>query len=179
MRMKHIFNLLLFVTLLSTLLSAEMKCAPGKCGGGMTSEKKTDVKGFYKGNSDYKAIDIKADEYSCATCNMNVKEIAYASQAVKKNGDTYLFDDLGCMLLWLEKQSEPIMATYVMTLDTHRWVKAEEAHYSRIAPSPMGYGFAAVEMPKEGLISYESMKAYMLKGETLRNPVVKKSLLTD
>ena len=83
------------------------------------------------------------------------------------------------MVLWLEKNPGEIVASYVMTLDTHKWIKAEQAHYSRISPSPMGYGFGAVEAPKTNLISYDAMKTFMLKGETLRNPVVKKSLLSE
>lgn len=177
--MKLSLKIFAIVTLLSTLLSAEMKCAPGKCGGSMSSDAKKNVKLIYKGNLTLKAIDIKANEYSCAKCKMDVSVLDYATQAVKKNGDTYFFDDIGCMILWLEKNREEIAATYVMTLDTHKWIKAEQAYYSRIAPSPMGYGFGAVEASKAGLISYDEMKKYMLKGETLRDPAVKKSLLSD
>jgi len=177
--MKRSIYILAIVTVLSTLLTAEMKCAPGKCGAGMSSDTKSHVKTYAKGNLSHKAIDIKANEYSCAKCKMDVASLDYATQAVKKNGDTYFFDDIGCMILWLEKNSEEIATTYVMTLDTHKWIKAEQARYSRIAPSPMGYGFGAVEASKAGLISYDEMKTYMLKGETLRDPVVKKSLLSD
>lgn len=175
--MKHSFTILAIVTLLSTFLTAEMKCAPGKCGMGMSSSSKQDVKLFYKGNLKHEAVKIKADEYSCAKCKMDVHALDYATQAVKKNGDTYFFDDIGCMILWLEKNSEGVVVKYVRTVDTHQWIKAEEAHYSRIAPSPMGYGFAAVEASKAGLVTYDEMRTYMLKGQTLRNPAVKKSLL--
>ena len=177
--MKLSLKVLAIVTLLSTLLSAEMKCAPGKCGSSMSSEAKQNVKLLYKGNHTHKAIDIKANTYSCAKCKMHVNFLDYATQAIKKNGDTYFFDDIGCMVLWLEKNSEEIVASYVMTLDTHKWIKAEQAYYSRIAPSPMGYGFGAVEASKTNLISYDAMKTFMLKGETLRNPMVKKSLLSE
>ena len=177
--MKISLKLLAIVTLLSTLLNAEMKCAPGKCGSSMSSEAKQNVKLMYKGNHTHEAIDIKANTYSCAKCKMNVNALDYATQAIKKNGDTYFFDDIGCMVLWLEKNAEEIVTSYVMTLDTHKWIKAAQAHYSRIAPSPMGYGFGAVEAPKTNLISYDAMKIFMLKGETLRNPAVKKSLLSE
>ena len=177
--MKLSVKVLAIVTVLSTLLTAEMKCAPGKCGGSMSSSAKQNVKLLYKGNTAYEAINIKAHTYSCAKCKMDVNALDYATQAIKKNGDTYFFDDIGCMILWLEKNSEEIVAAYVMTLDTHKWIKAAQADYSRIAPSPMGYGFGAVEASKASLISYDEMKTLMLKGETLRNPVVKKSLLSE
>ena len=175
--MKKSFLLLTLVTLLSTFSFAQMKCAPGKCGSGMSSAKPESVKHAYKGNTNYKAIDIKRGEYSCATCNMDIKALDYAAQLVTKEGKTFFFDDIGCMLLWLKAHPEQSVKRYVKTLDTHKWIAVEKAHYSRIAPSPMGYGFGAVEASKEGLVSYEEMKRLMLKGETLRDPSVKKTLL--
>ena len=175
--MKKSFLLLTLVTLLSTFSFAQMKCAPGKCGSGMSSAKPETVKHSHKGNTAYKAINIKSAEYSCATCNMDIKALDYAAQLVIKEGETYFFDDIGCMILWLKAHPEQSVKRYVKTLDTHRWIAVEKAHYSRIAPSPMGYGFAAVEASKKGLISYKEMGILMLKGETLRDPVVKKKLL--
>ena len=175
--MKKGFLFLLFVTLLSPFAHAQMKCAPGKCGGGMSSADKQHVKRLYRGNTAHKAIEIKAGEYSCATCNMDVKALDYAVQAVTENGDTYFFDDMGCLLKWLKSAGKKVAKVYVRTLDTHRWIEAQKAHYSRIAPSPMGYGFGAVEADKAGLVSYETVQALMAKGETLRDPAVKKKLL--
>lgn len=175
--MKNSFLFLTLFALLTSVASAQMKCAPGKCGGSMSSAEKPSVKLLYKGNISYKAIDIKAGMYSCAQCKMDVKALDYATQAVKKNGDTYFFDDIGCMILWLKEHQTDIVKLYVKTVDTHKWLEAAKANYSRIAPSPMGYGFAAVESTKEGLVSYEKMQDLILKGQTLRNPEVKKKLL--
>jgi len=174
---KKSFIFLTLVTLLFSFASAEMKCAPGKCGAAMSASSKEGVKQFYAGNSDHKAIDIKSAEYSCSKCKMDVKNLDYAVQVVMQNGDTYFFDDIGCMILWLKEHQGDVAKRYVKTLDTKRWIEVEKAHYSRIAPSPMGYGFGAVEASKEGLVSYEKMQALMLKGETLRDPAVKKKLL--
>ena len=175
--MKNSFIFLTLVTLLTSVASAQMKCAPGKCGGSMSSAEKQSVKLLYKGNISHKAIDIKAGAYSCAQCKMDVKALDYATQAVTKNGDTYFFDDIGCMVLWLKEHQTETVKLYVKTVDTHKWLEADKAHYSRIAPSPMGYGFAAVEASKEGLVSFEKMRDLMLQGKTLRNPSVKKKLL--
>ena len=175
--MRNIFILLGLAALFTTCATAQMKCAPGKCGSSMSSSEKQHVKLLYKGNTTHKAIDIKAKEYSCATCKMDVQALDYATQAVKQNGDTYFFDDIGCMVLWLKEHRKEVVKIYVKTLDTHQWIEAEKAHYSRIAPSPMGYGFGAVEASKKGLISYDAMRDLMLKGQTLRDPALKKKLL--
>ena len=131
----------------------------------------------YKGNIEYKAVNIKAKEYQCSECSMDVEDLEYAAQLIGKDGNTYFFDDIGCVVLWLENHSPDIQIILTQTLDTHRWIDATKAWYSRIAPSPMGYGFAAVENKKEGLITYEDMKLLMLQGKNLHDPFVKKKLL--
>ena len=177
--MQKSIGLFVIVTFFTAMLHAEMKCAPGKCGVAMSSKVKQTVKTFFSQNIAYKVIDVKANEYRCATCKMNVSQLDYVTQAVTKNGNTYFFDDIGCMILWMERNSTRVMKQYVKTLDTHRWMEAEKVYYSRIAPSPMGYGFAPVEVLREGLISYSEMKVLMLEGETLRNPDIKKRLISQ
>ncbi len=131
----------------------------------------------HKGNMEYKAVGIKPKEYQCSECSMDVENIEYAAQLIAKNGNTYFFDDIGCVVLWLENHSPNTQIIVTQTLDTHKWIDVTKAWYSRIAPSPMGYGFAAVENKKEGLISYEEMKLLMLQGKNLHDPFVKKKLL--
>ncbi len=133
----------------------------------------------YKGNTAYKPVTLKPKEYQCSECNMDVETLEYAAQIILKNADTYFFDDIGCVVLWLEGHSPKIKAVLTQTLDTHEWIDAKKAWYSRIAPSPMGYGFAAVEKRKEGLISYEEMRLLMLQGKNLHDPFVKKQLLGE
>jgi hypothetical protein len=176
MKIKTII-MLLTLGVLTTFVQAEMKCEAGKCGGSMQKNTKDNKNYVYKGNTKYKAIDIKAKEYSCSKCNMFVKNLDYATQIVLKNGNTYFFDDIGCAVEWLENNSNELAIVLTKTLDSHKWMDAKKVWYSRIAPSPMGYGFAGVEHKKDGLIEYEKMKSLMLKGENLRNPKVKKSLL--
>ena len=133
----------------------------------------------YKGNTAHQAISIKPKEYQCSECGMDVEVLDYAAELITKGGDTYFFDDIGCMVLWLENHKIPMVKMLTQTLDTHRWIEVKKAWYSRIAPSPMGYGFAAVEKKKEGLISYEEMRLLMLQGKNLHDPFVKKTLLKE
>ena len=131
----------------------------------------------YKGNMTYQAVPVKAKEYQCSECSMDVEDLDYAAQLISREGNTYFFDDIGCVVLWLENHSPDTHSILTQTLDTHQWIDAKKAWYSRIAPSPMGYGFAAVENKKEGLIDYEEMKLLMLQGKNLHDPFVKKKLL--
>lgn len=135
------------------------------------------AKYVYKGNSDYKIVPIQPKEYQCSTCNMDVEALEYSVEVIAKNANTYFFDDIGCVVLWLKDNSLAIEKIMVQTLDTYQWVEAKKAWYSRIAHDPMGYGFAAVEQQKEGLVSYDEMSTLMLQGKNLHDPFVKKQLL--
>lgn len=131
----------------------------------------------HKGNTAHQPVPIKVKEYQCSECNMDVEALDYAVQLISKNGDTYFFDDIGCLVLWLKNHSPDIHSVLTKTQDTKEWTDAYKAWYSRIAPSPMGYGFAALKNKKEGLIEYEEMKLLMLQGKNLHDPFVKKKLL--
>ena len=131
----------------------------------------------YKGNTKYKIIDIKSNEYQCSECNMDVEELDYAVQLISKNGNTYFFDDIGCIVLWLENHSMNKEKILTKTVDTHKWMNIKKVWYSRIASSPMGYGFAAFEHNKKSFILYNEMKQLMLNGENLHNPSTRKRLL--
>ncbi len=131
----------------------------------------------YKGNEAYKIINIKPKEYQCSECGMDVEDLNYMVQVIAKNGDTYFFDDIGCVVLWLKNHQLPIVKIFTKTLDTHKWVEAKKVRYSRIEHDPMGYGFAAMEKGKEGFVSYDEMRMLMLQGQNLHDPFVKKKLL--
>ena len=133
----------------------------------------------FKDNTAFQAIPIKPKEYQCSECNMYVEDLDYAVQLITKEGDTYFYDDIGCVILWLEDHSPDTQIILTKTLDTHQWIDATKAWYSRIAPSPMQYGFGAVEKQEEGLISYEEMKLLMLQGKHLHDPFIKKRLLGE
>jgi hypothetical protein len=132
----------------------------------------------YKGNTEHKVIDIRPGTYQCSECNMDIKDMNYAVQIVTKDGKTYFFDDIGCAVLWLEKDASQVARIFTRTLDTHRWIDAKKAWYSRVDATPMGYGFGAYERKKEGLIPYEEMKLLMLQGKNLHDPFIKKRLLS-
>jgi len=135
------------------------------------------VKFIKKGNTQHKPIAINPKEYQCSECNMEIDKLNYLAEVVRDDGVTYFFDDIGCVVLWLErnKPSNPTLLT--KTLDTKVWIDAKSAWYTRIASSPMGYGFGAYEKKNKGLIDYKQMKILMLQGKNLHDPFIKKTLL--
>jgi len=137
------------------------------------------AKYVYKGNTAHKIIEVKPKEYRCSECNMDVEKLDYMAQIITKEGNTYFFDDIGCVVLWLKNHTPDIERIVTKTLDTHRWIDAKKAWYSRTDATPMGYGFAAYETKKEGMIPYEEMRTLMLQGKNLHDPFVKKQLLSE
>jgi len=131
----------------------------------------------YKGNTEHQVVSIQPKEYQCSECSMDIDDMQYAAQLISKNGNTYFFGEIGCLVLWLKNHSPDTHSMMTQTLDTHRWIPVEKAWYTRTAPTPMGYGFAALEKKKKGLLSYEEMKLLMLQGKNLNDPFVKKKLL--
>jgi len=135
------------------------------------------AKYVYKNNTAHKIIEIKPKEYQCSECNMNIDDLNYMIELIAQNGNTYFFDDIGCVVLWLQKNTPKINKLVVKTLDTHEWIDAHKAWYTRTAPSPMGYGFAPYAKKEKGFVSYDEMKLLMLQGKNLHDPFVKKKLL--
>jgi len=131
----------------------------------------------YKDNTKREPIEIKAKEYQCSECNMDIEDLNYTAELITKDGVTYFFDDIGCVVLWLKDHSPKDSKIVTKTLDTNRWIDIKRAYYSRTVPSPMGYGMGAYEHNGSGLILYEEMRLLMLQGKTLHDPFVKKSLL--
>ncbi|MGC9351157.1 MAG: hypothetical protein ACP5D3_04150 [Sulfurovum sp.] len=130
----------------------------------------------YKGNTAYEPVVIKPKEYQCSECSMDIEAMAYSAQIITPEGDTYFFDDIGCVVDWLEGRKIKTQKVITKTLDTDRWIDVDKAWYTRTASSPMGYGFAAYEHKQEGFIPYGEMKLLMLQGKHLHDPFVKKSL---
>lgn len=144
------------------------------------------------------------NRYICNDCDMMLKTYKHSAQVVTKKGKVYLFDDVGCMINWLEKEGfkEEQYQGYVYAKDTNGYIPSELAWYIRDGNTPLGYGFEAYETSmaamasahtsskiesqvgtftrKEGNVEtyeYDEIKEFCLRGETLLHPMIKKELL--
>lgn len=79
----------------------------------------------------------------CAHCAMLVGDRRYAAQALD-DGDHFYFDDIGCMVLWLEGRGRA--RSWVRGGGGTTWVEAATARYAAGAGTPMDFGFE----PREG-----------------------------
>ena len=130
------------------------------------------------GNIKQQPLKIKLNHYQDSDCGMVIEDLKYSSQVVSPKGVTWFFHDHGGMVHWLSLHNfhnkEKI---WVHSLDTLRWIDGKKAWYSRDEITPMNNGFGAYEHKKPNLINFEQMRLYMLRGETMSNPAIKKQLL--
>jgi hypothetical protein len=82
----------------------------------------------------------------CAHCAMLVGDRRFAAQ-VGGEGERRYFDDIGCMVMWLERRAARPSRTWVRE-DGARWVEARTARYQAGARTPMDFGFVVA---KEGV----------------------------
>jgi len=134
---------------------------------------------FASSNPQMIALDFNASGATCPKCRMGVEHNENAAQVVFEDEKTYIFDDVGCLVLWIEqvKANREAIKMFVFTKDTHRWIDAKKAFYSLKDETPMGYGFGGYEKNQAEFIDFETMRLKMLRGENMADPKIRKMLL--
>ncbi|WP_457744878.1 hypothetical protein [Sulfurimonas sp.] len=131
-----------------------------------------------EGNLKKLPIKMKLHKYQDSFCGMVIDDLDYASQVIAPDGRTWFFHDHGDFVEWLkDKKFQDKAIIWVMSRDTHKWIDGRKAFYSFNETTPMGYGFGAYEKDKKGFIDFDAMKLKVLRGETLKNPKIRKQIL--
>lgn len=89
--------------------------------------------------------DIQVDRTSCAHCSMLISEPRYAA-AYQVNGmDARTFDDIGCLLGALSRETNPPERLWFMDAATSRWIEGDKAVFvlSEEIRTPMNGGVTA------------------------------------
>ena len=87
--------------------------------------------------------EIKEGIDRCAVCNMLVPNDHNATQLLLHDGQSLKFDDIGCMMAWIEENGvEDVNVRYVRDYHTEEWIQLEEATfvYHSEFRTPMAYG---------------------------------------
>ncbi len=132
----------------------------------------------YKDNHSQKPLKLNLHHLQDPQCAMVVEKNDFAAQLAAKSGKTWVFDDVGCMVLWqADKVFVEAPKLWVYTMDSNKWIDATKAYYSTSEYTPMKHGFGAHEYPADALIDYEEMHQRVLHGEDMTNPLIRKKLL--
>jgi len=114
------------------------------------------------------------DRDMCARCVMVVSDRANTIQVRNpKNGKTYMFDDIGCMVLWFKDEkikwkNEAVI--WITDVQSKEWIDARKALYTTENITPMAYGFSAHKDKKsikiyQDVIGFDELIDRILKKE--------------
>jgi nitrous oxide reductase accessory protein NosL len=91
--------------------------------------------------------EVHWDRDMCARCAMVVSDRDNTTQVINPtNGKVYMFDDIGCMILWFDNEKIPWKDKAVIWITddkTGKWIDARKAFYDTENITPMAYGFSA------------------------------------
>jgi len=116
------------------------------------------------------AVIVEWEQDSCQRCNMILSDRFHAAQVRYKPAgaptEVYLFDDVGCAVVWLEEQewkSDPATELWVNEYKTGSWIDARKAFYITGQQTPMQYGLGAQLAATPGSVSFEAASEHIFK----------------
>ncbi|THF61014.1 hypothetical protein [Pseudothauera rhizosphaerae] len=132
------------------------------------------LSGCGKGDWPEGMVPIRWDRDTCVRCNMVISDQRFAAELRGgPAGTAFKFDDLGCLLFWLQEAAakHPWMgevATRMWVADFEspgrermNWLDPRQARYV-VRTSPMGYNFAALAAAQADAIGFEEMRRQTL-----------------
>lgn len=113
-------------------------------------------------------IEVKWDRDVCARCNMVLSDRHHSAQvrhaSTNQRRLVKKFDDLGCALLWLDRQpwaGDPGVEIWVNEHRSGDWIDARDAHYIGGQLTPMEYGLGAQNEAANGSLTFAQAKAHI------------------
>lgn len=98
----------------------------------------------------------------CAHCRMLVTDKRFAAQLVTAEGDRHYFDDVGCMVLWIDTRKVTPKRSWARDAQTGQWLDARAARYASGVRTPMDYGY---EARLEGGVGWDELREAVAKKE--------------
>jgi len=102
-------------------------------------------------------------------CGMVVSDRRFAAQAIEPGGRAHVFDDVGCMIVWLDRQSWQSEARlWVRDRNADRWIAPEQARWRAGEHTPSAYGFGASQEAAYGSLSFDQVRLAVRDTKTRR-----------
>jgi len=116
------------------------------------------------------AVIVEWEQDGCRRCNMILSDRFHAAQIRHKPADgpseVYLFDDIGCAVVWLEDREwkdDPVTELWVNEHKTGSWIDAHKAFYVIGHQTPMQYGLGAQLEAVPGSMSFDVAREHIFK----------------
>ena len=100
-----------------------------------------------------KLHDVHWDRDVCKRCAMVVSDRKHTVQVINpKDGQSYMFDDIGCTVLWfkedkIEWKNEAVL--WIIDASNEEWIDAKKAYYTSENITSMAYGFMAYKVKQD------------------------------
>jgi copper chaperone NosL len=126
------------------------------------------------GEPDSGPVEVKWDRVTCERCRMVLSDRRHAVEVrLRRPGGrskVLFFDDIGCALIWLERQppearESPSTEIRVNDWRSGEWIDARSAHYLTGQETPMQYGLGAQTEPADDALDYAAAKAHIFDVE--------------
>ena len=85
-------------------------------------------------------VDVVWDKSACSACGMHVGEPPFAAQVTTADGRSHVFDDPGCLFLWVHEHSPAVHTMFFHDHRSERWITADRVAFVEVQPTPMGFG---------------------------------------
>lgn len=113
-------------------------------------------------------VDVRWDRESCSRCAMSVSDHNYSAQVrgaeSGKKTQVYKFDDIGCAVIWLDKQlwkDDSRTEVWVTDYRDGSWIDARKASYITGRVTPMAYGLGAQPETIEGGLDFAAASKHV------------------
>ncbi len=129
-------------------------------------------------NRDQGPREINFDRDICATCLMGLAERNFTAQSVNTHGDVVWFDDLGCLVKYMEtddweKFDGKDAISYIADSKTGEWINVNDAWFTFGDHTPMGYGYSAHKHITDSSYNFETTRQRIADGLTMREEFLK------
>ncbi len=111
---------------------------------------------------------IRWDRDVCEYCRMVISDPHFAAQVrggpAGQKTRLHRFDDLGCALLWLDRQpwkDDPRTEIWVADHRDGHWIDARKAWYVPVPVTPMDFGLGAQDSPAPGALDFAAARRHI------------------
>jgi copper chaperone NosL len=112
--------------------------------------------------------EIRWDRETCTRCGMAIGDRHTSAQVrggpAGQHTRLYLFDDIGCAVVWLDEQpwkDEPRTEIWVTDHRDGRWIDARQASYITGVRTSMSYGLGAQQEPAVDGMDFARAREYI------------------
>lgn len=82
----------------------------------------------------FEPVNVNPEIDVCEICNMSIAAENFAAEAITTQGDVYKFDDISCMVEFLQGKIgvavEDLAKRYVRDVNTGEWIELEQAYHA-------------------------------------------------